>query len=203
MCPASVSPSFGPAAPAFAALLAFLCPEPESERGAVYARTRAKLEDLFRWRGASDPEGLADETLDRVAHKVMDGLVAERSALAYVLGVARLVALEAGRRERRHTAASPDELPAPAPDADQERYHGALERCLSGLEAPDRELLLEYHRGDGRGRIDGRRALAERLGLPLATLRVRAFRIRARVEVCVKKIVVSDMEAAPRTQGVR
>lgn len=185
----------------FEALLVFLSPGPAEDRGQAYARAREKLEDLFRWKGLASPEDLADETLDRVARRAREGLQAQRGPMAYVLGVARKVALEAARRQARHRSATPDRWAAPEPDRNTERYHQVLDACLQTLSTEDRRLLLDYHRGDGRGRIDGRRELADRLGMPLATLRVRAFRIRARVERCARKHMADDMDPDRSTQG--
>ncbi|MEO1333993.1 MAG: hypothetical protein AAFV29_00050 [Myxococcota bacterium] len=184
------------------ALLVFLNPEASvAERAAIYARLREKLEGIFTWRGCADPQGLADETFDRVARKVQAGLTVETPA-AYVLGVARRVALEAKRAEARITSTPPETLVAAPPNASIELYHRTLDRCLAALPAHDRDLLLSYHRGDGRQRIDGRRALAERVGLPLATLRVRAHRIRLVVERCLKKCLADDMDPGSSTEVV-
>lgn len=186
------------------ALLELLCPEPASERGAAYERVHTKLQDIFRWRGLPDPEALADETLDRVARKAAEGLELDKTPTAYVLGVARLVALEAGRRAQREVrAVAPERFAAAEPDREVERRARALDACLERLDAEDRGLLLEYHRGDGRARIDGRQSLAERLGTNLVALRVRAFRLRAKMERCVKKQLGGDMDPAPTTRRVR
>ncbi len=168
----------------FAALLRFL--GPDGRGGAAYASLRERLEDFFRWRGLAGADALADEVLDRVARRVDQGLDCD-APTAFVLGVARLVALEAGRRDARSAPFAADQHPAPPLlDAlDRERAHSALDACLARLAPEDRRLLLAYHRGDGQDRIAGRARLAEALGVGLATLRVRVFRIRARVERCL------------------
>ncbi|MEM7678521.1 MAG: hypothetical protein AAF449_21225, partial [Myxococcota bacterium] len=183
------------------ALLVFLCPEPASARPAVYARVREKLEGIFAWRGCADPQGLADETFDRVARKVLAGFRAE-TPMAYVLGVARHVALEAKRHEARSSAQPIEAMPAATLDATREVYLQTLDQCLATLPEDERALLLAYHQGDGRQRIDGRRALAERIGLPLTTLRVRAHRIRRVVERCLKKCLPDVTDRGSSTEGI-
>jgi DNA-directed RNA polymerase specialized sigma24 family protein len=181
-----------------AALLGLLCPEPDADaQAAAYERVRAKLVDLFRWRGLPDPGALADETLERVGQKAAEGLELERSPTAYVLGVAKMVALEADRRARREVALPPSEtLPAPVTDAEVERRAQALDACLAALAPDERTLVLEYHRGEGRARIEGRQRLAERFGTSVVNLRVKVFRLRGKLERCVKKRLGDDMDAA-------
>jgi hypothetical protein len=47
------------------------------------------------------------------------------------------------------------------------------------------ELITEYYRDEKRGRIDHRKALAERLGLRRDALANRAQRVRDKLEQCV------------------
>jgi DNA-directed RNA polymerase specialized sigma24 family protein len=76
--------------------------------------------------------------------------------------------------------AEPDEEP------DDERME-ALQECLDRLPPSSRDLILDYHEGERRGRIDNRRAIAERLDIPLNALRIRVHRIRTRLERCVRR----------------
>jgi hypothetical protein len=62
-----------------------------------------------------------------------------------------------------------------------------LERCLERLFLADRELILEYYRGEQREKIENRRKLAERLVLTMNALSIRACRIREQLETCVMK----------------
>lgn len=187
------------------ALLVLLCPEPsQAARAAAYEHIHGKLVDIFRWRGLPDPASLADETLDRVGRRAAEGLDIDRTPTAYVLGVARLVALEAGRRAKREVAlAAPEQLPAPLEDAEVELRARALEACLAKLTEEERRVVLEYHRGEGKARIEGRQALAASLGTNVPNLRVRVFRLRARLERCVKSRLADDMERGAATRGTR
>src|SRR6185295_1605233 len=82
---------------AFELLLAALHPE-RGRAAAAYEQLRERTIGLLRWWGASRPEELTDETLDRVARKLAEGApVPDGSLGAYVRGVARLVFYEAGR----------------------------------------------------------------------------------------------------------
>ncbi|MCK6548043.1 hypothetical protein L6R52_19485 [Myxococcota bacterium] len=171
-------------------LLTFLAPL-DADRGRAYARAAEMLESFFRWRGLPGARELADVTLDRVARKLAEGEVVTAAPMRYALGVARLVLLEETRRSARERGqlatlvASEEERAGDEPMRDDARM-AALEDCARSLSDEDRRLLLDYHRDDGRARIDGRQALANRLGLTLNGLRVRTFRIRARLLKCIE-----------------
>ena len=56
------------------------------------------------------------------------------------------------------------------------------ERCLGGLKADDRDMILQYYAEERQAKIDHRKLLAKKLGLTTITLRTRACRIRVRLE---------------------
>ncbi len=60
---------------------------------------------------------------------------------------------------------------------------------MQSLPAENRELIIEYYQEEKRAKIDRRKNLAERLGVPLNALRIRAHRIRAKLEECVHECV--------------
>ena len=47
--------------------------------------------------------------------------------------------------------------------------------------------MLDYYQGDKQSLIDRRKALADRLGIPINALRLRVNRIRIQLENCVKE----------------
>ena len=75
--------------------------------------------------------------------------------------------------------------PADGSDARQQRLD-CLDQCLGQLAADDRALILEYYRGVQRAKIEQRRELAARLGVTANALSIRAWRIRDKLETCVK-----------------
>jgi DNA-directed RNA polymerase specialized sigma24 family protein len=170
-----------------------------------YEELRRKLVDLFRWRALGAPEDLADETIERVARKLEAGEVLRGDVARYAGGVARLVALEAGRRGWREAptdGAVLDTHPARVED-DDGGARGCLDRCLEELAAPARDLLLRYQLDEGRTRIDQRKAIAGELGIGLNALRIRVHRIRAQVEQCVRDCVSEAEEKGPSTEILR
>jgi DNA-directed RNA polymerase specialized sigma24 family protein len=192
----------GLAAAPFEQLLARLALSRE-EAGREYEALRSRLIRLFEGRRTADPEGAADDTLDRLARRVAEGVAVNEPA-AYVLGIARLVALEHGRRDRRTSPLAPDHARSElrsAPDAD--RREPCLDRCLATIDAAARAALLEYYSADGRDRIEIRRRLAGRLAVTPTGLRLRMFRLRQDLEACVRACMDGGLDRPRNTRGVR
>lgn len=163
--------------------------------GQAYVLLRQKLSGFFQWRGAPLPEEGADKTLTVAAKRIADGEQV-RDVSRYCLGIARLILLEQSRTRDRF---SPLEFEPPAPEAanpgvDHARMD-ALEQCLGELPADHRELILNYYADDGRTHIDRRKALARQLGIAPNALRIRAHRIRARLEESVRQLT-EEVEGA-------
>jgi DNA-directed RNA polymerase specialized sigma24 family protein len=163
-------------------LVAALANDPEAA-GAAYGVLRQRLVGFFERRAIPDAEVLADETLDRIAHRLEQGERIEQ-VNGYAYGVARLVSMEWLRRQAREGAAQ-RLWPAESRDADEgeaERVRG-LERCLEELPEESRRLILEYY----GCRLEERKALAHRLGLTYTNLKTRAHRIRVVLQRCADR----------------
>lgn len=166
---------------AFERLLSAL--DPDRERAAAaYEQLRYRLVGLLRWWGAMQAEDLADDTLDRVAKKLVEGATIGSGSLgAYVRGVARMVYYESTREPL--TPLTDQEPAAAVNTGEPEQASNCLDRCLASLTAGERSLLLKYY--DGGKAADARRRLAEELGISMTALRIRAHRLRMTVERCV------------------
>lgn len=159
----------------------------DRDRAAIeYERLHARVAGLLRWWGSPRAEELADQTLDRVARKLEEGVEIRPGSLgAYVRGVARMVFYESARRTEADPLPVEIDISAPQTDGEQERSLRCLDRCLEQLSAADRECVLKYY-GEGEERkIDARRRLAAGLGISPTALRLRTFRLRDRLEQCV------------------
>lgn len=164
-------------------LLAWLDEDREAA-GQKYEAIRRTLIKIFVSRGCSDAEDLADVTITRVAARlpeVADDYVGEK--VKYFCGVARKVYLESTRRREIATGVLPQPRTPPRPDAVRE----CLRECLDLLPADQRELVLEYYLYEKRAKIDHRERLAEELHISTNALRLRAHRIRADLEKCVRR----------------
>ena len=196
--PSSSETRRGLTAQAFAILLDRLGPDAE-RAGAAYEHLRRGLVNLFRWRGAATPEECADETLDRLAGRLSEGVAIDDVA-RFAHGIARLVLLEHWRRpEARGTSLEGQErLERAAPEpAGDEAEHRCLDACLAELAPESRTLILDYYGADGGQRIAARKRLAGALRVSESALRNRAQRLRDRLEECITGCL-QGVDAAPR-----
>jgi DNA-directed RNA polymerase specialized sigma24 family protein len=175
----------------FAKLLSALDPD-RARAGARYEDLRRTLVRFFEWRGAPFPEDHADDTFDRVARRLDEGLDINNIS-GYCYNVARLILLETRKRsDARRMPVDAVTLTAPERDADaddRERRLACLDRCLRALPGDGRDMILEYYRLERRERIDARRAMAERLGIKVEALANRALRLRDKLADCVSQCV--------------
>jgi DNA-directed RNA polymerase specialized sigma24 family protein len=161
-----------------------------------YEELRRILVRFFEWRGAPFPEEHVDETFDRVARKLGDGIAIENLG-GYSYGVARLVLLEAlkGPDAKRVQIAATREMASAAAASDElqkEARLACLDDCLGELPPESRELIVGYYREHQAGRIEGRRRLAARLGLRAEALANRAQRLRDKLQRCVTACVSKE-----------
>lgn len=158
--------------------------------GEQYETLRRRLSKFFEWRGAPFPDEHTDETFNRVARKLDEG-VAITNVGGYCYEVARLVCLEAfkGRDSKRSSldASHADAFASDTTDeaAQLELRMACLEECLNALSQEGRDLVMEYYQDERRARIERRKAQAERLGLRRDALANRAQRLRDNLERCV------------------
>ena len=167
-------------------LLERLGPDREAA-GREYHSLRERLLDYFDCKGVQRPDSAADETLDRVARRLDEGEPIER-VLPYAYGVARLVLLERLRsqlREQRASAGAAQEWLVPPDLAEEARITG-LVRCLDGLPPDDRSLIIAYYAEAGGAHREGRKLLAQRLGIRYEALKTRAHRLRLRLEASLR-----------------
>lgn len=177
-----------------------------SSAGTAYERLRLRLINFFDWHGCAFSEELADETFDRVARRLTEG---ERimDLPNYCFGVARRLLLEVLGRQglqpalwmpvnhMQNLAAERFYLAARYRSQDcraREFQLACLEASLQQLTPTDRELVLQYYESDARVRSGQRAALAERLGISLATLRVRVYRVREELKRHLNALLQHD-----------
>ena len=161
-------------------LLLFLGSDPD-EAGKKYEAIRRRLMTIFTCRGCTQPDELADETINRVASKVPEiARTYVGDPALYFYGVSRKVFLEWVKKRP---------LPAPVqsvPSSEEREVElDCLDKCLEKLTSRNRDLILEYYRYEETEKIEHRKALASRLGIGMNALRIRAHRIRDNVQRCV------------------
>jgi DNA-directed RNA polymerase specialized sigma24 family protein len=160
-----------------------------------YLEIRGNLTRFFEWRGCSFPEDHADETFNRIARKVAEGEEILNPP-GYAMGVARLLLLEVLKSRQKEQSALTEMGQASEPiadsDSDEDRLD-CLRNCLQTLSADNRELILQYYHGEKREKIQNRKRLIDRLGISLNTLRMRALRLRERLQGCVEQCMAKSM----------
>ncbi len=174
----------------FDILLSHLDPEDRERAGERYEKIRRKLIRLFEWRGCAAPEDLTDETFNRVARRLAEGIeLRSADPYGYFCGVAHLLYKEVMRRasrEHRAREESGDLLPPPPPPEEEggDERLDCLRRCLAVLPADQRDLVLRYHQGENN--ISNRKALCQELKLAnMNALRIRVHRVRQKLESCL------------------
>jgi len=184
---------------AFDKLLARL--DPDRERaGQKYENIRHSLITFFECRGSLSPEDQADETMNRVARRLAEGkeIYVENPA-SYFYGVAWNVLKEHWEAPASESAPLESVPPSKALSDDPSRLRErhlerhqreqqleCLEQCLQALPSRNRELISRYYQGETGVKIQNRKSLAQTLGIPLNALRIRALRIREKLEACVE-----------------
>ena len=168
--------------------------------GEKYLELRRRLVLYFDRKNCLTADELADETLSRVAQKYQEqGKITNLSPAQYCYVTAKYVFLEYTRRPEISNK-SIDEFPAfggsvielaSVTTADREndskeKALDCLERCLKHLAPDESRLILEYYQGEHQEKIRRRRLIAERLAVSANALSIRACRIRARLETCVR-----------------
>ena len=148
-----------------------------------YETIRSRLIKIFACRGCLEAEDLADETINRVTSKLPEIHTTYTGEPArYFYGVANKVHLEYTRRK------PVPPLPDPKTDCEQaELEYACLDRCVAKLTSEQRELVLSYYQEEKHAKIEHRKLLASRLGIAANALRIRAHRIRASLQECVKE----------------
>lgn len=166
-----------------------------------YRSIRSRLVKFFEWNQCSFPEELADEVLDRVARKPAEEEI--RDVSEFVIGVARYLRLEAHKKEQResHLEDRPggqDSLADPRDHEselvgriDQQSSLACLRECLAGLNSADSRLALDYYSAEEEKQKVHRQKLASAVGITMVALRVRANRVREKLERCVGNCVES------------
>ena len=120
---------------------------------------------------------MADETLSRIDRALENGAITATPPGRFCYVVARSVLLEDFRREDYAVE--------------------CVEDRLQKLKQQERELIVEYYRGAGQQMIERRRDLAERLGISLNALGIRATRLRDALEASCVGAQLSDDGSGP------
>ncbi len=166
---------------AFEKFLLWLSPDrPEALR--KYDEIMRKIIKYLVRKGCPEAEELAGETRDRVI-KIVNAGAEYHNPIALFHGVARNVWREYTKVFR------PEPLTQDPPASPQDTEYKELQAhcldiCLGKLPDSEHDLITRYYQGTGRGKVEARKLLAAEHGGE-NTLRIKTFRIRARLRVCL------------------
>jgi RNA polymerase sigma factor (sigma-70 family) len=171
-------------------LLAWLNPDRELA-SSIYLKLRDSLLRIFTWNRCADPEGMTDETFDRVARQVhMLRDTFEGNPKLFFYGVANNLIKEYRKTVKSHVSIEAIDLaedpPQEGEEETSERRQECLSRCLRKLTREKRELILTYYAKEKQAKIIHRAKMAQQLGISIEALRVRMLRIRGSLEECVE-----------------
>jgi RNA polymerase sigma factor (sigma-70 family) len=196
--PSSLKKDWILTAEAFDKLLASLNSDRESA-AREYETIRRKLITFFESRDCPIPEDQADTTINRVARRITEGVeIYTKDPASYFYGIARNVLQEYWEEKAKIYAPQEDfslashfaEDPHEVKEREVERLSleqqmQCLEQCMEGLPEKNRQLIIGYYQGNTNAKIKNRKQLAEQLQIPINALRIRALRIREKLEACL------------------
>lgn len=175
----------------FDALLKWFAADRE-KAGAKYEEIRSGLIRYFYFKGCSEAEILADETINRVARK-LSALDRNNTykPITYFYGFASKIYLEYRNSikirevEFEQNLHPTDEKFDVQADITENR-HKCLEECLAQLSLEERELAIGYFSKEKSEKFENRRELAEKMDMTMTALYVRIFRLKSVLRNCVE-----------------
>lgn len=159
--------------------------EDREQAGYIYETIRVRLIKIFYSRGCQQAEEMTDETIDRVVRKI-DWLTEnyQGEPALFFYGVAKKVLLEYSKKSREiqlppnltNSHSDPNEL---------ELLDRCLGKCLKKLPADERSFIISYYNKNKQEKIDQRKQMTADMNISPETLRVRAYRIRVKLQKCL------------------
>jgi DNA-directed RNA polymerase specialized sigma24 family protein len=165
-----------------------------------YEIIRKGLITFFECRGCALPADYADQTFDRVARRLTEGVdIHTTNPSNFFFGVAKRVLREYWDKAPKDPvsldALSISEGPLTSQSTTALNFYWLTtepevecqDQCMAELSAESQALILGYYDGDGHEKCQNRKIIAQELGISPNSLRIRALRIRERLESCVSR----------------
>ena len=168
-------------------LLMWLDPNRDAA-GEKYEHIRRVLTRFFEQRGCNRADEQVDKTINTVTRRIAEGeQVRSSDPCSYFYGVAKNVYLEWLHEPQTVDVSTVNPVTAPRAS----RLQGCLEECIGRLPSESRELLEAYYLGDRAG-------LAESLDITENALRLRVFKEKKKLRLCVEGCLQLKMETKRR-----
>lgn len=165
------------------------CSSNQDEAAIAYNELRNSLVRFFQVKGDSDPDEAADLTLDRAALKISKNTSIE-NLMGYCLGVARFIFLERVKRTKKLNDAAAEfyrrrNSSEIFQETDDELF--VFRECLEELTNAEKLFLRSYFVDLPSSELEKRRRqICVENDITPNTLRLKVFRLRQRLENCVK-----------------
>lgn len=165
----------------------------------AFIQIREGLIKYFRFKGCSDPLALTDETVNRVAEKVLTLHNSEKvKKITIFYGFAANILLEYLRQrkyesEKLNAFSQNQEKFQLLSDSSESPEITCLHKCLDGLSPEDKEVFLKYYSFEKENKAEARRAIARDLGCEMSALHVRVFRLREHLRKCINKCLKKSL----------
>lgn len=160
----------------------------EESAAVAYAKLRDSLIRFFQIKGDEMPDEAADETLDRVAIKLGEAVLIE-DLTKYSFGVARLVFHENLRKTQKEKKVLENyRAESERQKFDEETDEFApFRECFESLAGNDKSILQTYFNDLPYAELnENRQKMTDKLGVSVNSLRLKIFRLRRRLEDCVR-----------------
>jgi DNA-directed RNA polymerase specialized sigma24 family protein len=164
------------------------------QAGVKYELLRQRLLKFFEWRNCEMPEELTDIVFDRVLKKIGEGEQIQQIT-AFASTVAQFVFkeyLRSNERQNQLIEDAPEVQNIKAKESEivdefVELRQNCFEKCLAEFDAENRKFIIAYYTTDEKTMIAARKKLAEELNLNLNTIRIKACRLKSKLENCTLK----------------
>ena len=169
--------------------------------GKEYKIIHKKLITFFASNRCHSPEEYADITINRVARRLDEGIeIYEGKTQSYFLAVANKVLYEYWSEVAKRLESMSDlltekqgsENPFEVGECESKRIRDdqqtdCLEQCMEKISPQKRDIIVRYYEGETSIKIRNRKILADELRISIGSLRIRALRIRKKLEKCIVK----------------
>jgi DNA-directed RNA polymerase specialized sigma24 family protein len=165
----------------------------QDEAGKEYEQIREGLIRYFHFRGCSEPDILADETITRVAMKLSTFDTGNNvKTITYFYGFAKNIFREyLAQKARKEIDIESVKFLQTANFEDNENSFEleCLENCLKELDFEEKDLLLQYYSKNKREKLELRQKLADEWKIKKGTLHTKVHRLKLEVRKCMKKCI--------------
>ncbi len=173
--------------------------EDRERAGEEYNKIREGLIRFFRFKGCSDSQTLADETINRVAEKIRTFDVSKNvKKISIFYGFAANIFHEYLRNQKRQNEKLNKLSDIYNKFGDYEETFEddriqCLNKCLNKLSGEEKKIFSEYYAPEKEKKSEARKKIAERINCEMNALHVRVFRLRGVLAKCIGKCMKKSL----------